>query len=80
MGAPESSLAFVPELVGRKHRVVIGTTTLYGGAIEYKLNEWGYHYTPAQLDQIRALASREISVKRYLSEDEFQTVCKKVLK
>ncbi len=78
-GVPEAAVPYVPELVGQRHVLVIGSSTMYGGAIEYKLEEWGLNFTAEQLDQIRAVAEKRIAEQSFLTEDQFKTVCESVL-
>ncbi len=78
-GYPEDHVPYVPELVGQVHRLVIGSTTLFGGAIEYKLKEWGYDCSQESVERVRQAAAKKIAEKRYLTEDEFHAVCQGVL-
>ncbi len=78
-GVPEAAVPYVPELVGQRHVLIIGSSTLHGGAIEYKLDEWGYRCAPEQVEEVRQVAEKKIAVQRYLSEEEFRSVCRQVL-
>lgn len=83
-GRPESSLPYVPELVGQRRRLVIGSTTLShymlgGGVIEYKFKEWGYPCTSEIIDKVRKVAMPQIQEKGFLSEEEFKELCRGVV-
>ncbi len=81
-GTPEAYVPYVPETVGRHYTKIFGTTTMYGGAIEIQLDDWGFQYSVQDIERVRRRALKEIrsSKKGYLSEPEFKKICAGALK
>jgi isopropylmalate/homocitrate/citramalate synthase len=68
-------MAINPAAVGREYENVIGTTTLYRGGLEMKLEEWGYEPEDDQIREIMVRLHEAIGCKKFIREPEFKSIC-----
>lgn len=80
-GMAEGYLPYLPEVVGREYDFIFGPTTLYGGAIEMQLDEWGLGYSAEDVERIRHRASEQIRSSKtgYLTQSEFGRLSRETL-
>lgn len=53
-------LPFAPELVGAKHNIVWGTTSLWGEAIKLKIKKMGFDPTQENIKKIKSILTEEL--------------------
>ena len=78
-GYPEAVLPFVPQLVGASPHLVIGTTNLYVGAIEYLLEKWGLPGDPETVETIRSRVRARLEGGGYLEQDQLHAIAHEVV-
>jgi 2-isopropylmalate synthase len=78
--------SYKPEIVGQKHKVVIGKTALKREFLEYTLRKLNLNVTPENIEAITDATVKEVEKRaergepRYVSEEEFYALCKATAK
>ncbi len=72
-------LPYAPGVVGQRHKVVWGTTSLWGSAIELKIGQLDFSLTEENKERVREALKKALSRKAYLTDEEFNELCKKEL-
>lgn len=76
---PEASIGIAAEVVGRSFHSVIGPTVFFGrypNMIRDLLDDWGYTYTPEDVQEvIRRAMSGAMSRRGMISLDELKSIC-----
>jgi len=70
-------LPFNPNLVGTEHKIVWGTTSLWGEAIKLKIQKMGFNANYENIKKIKNVLSKEYDGgKNYLTDSEVENIIK----
>ena len=73
-------LPYAPSVVGQRHKIVWGTTSLWGSAIKLKMEQLGLNPSQENMEKVRKALQRELKGKDNLTDEEFNKLCKSILK
>ena len=71
---------YKPEVVGQKEQIIFGPTTLHGDAIRMKCEQLGLKNCDDYLDEILKNIQSRITEKKFISEEDLETLIKKVVR
>ncbi|MDI7261108.1 MAG: hypothetical protein QME90_14465 [Thermodesulfobacteriota bacterium] len=73
-------LPYAPSVVGQRHKIVWGTTSLWGSAIKLKMEQLGLSPSQENMEKVRKALQRELRDKDNLTDEEFGELCKAIIK
>ncbi len=73
-------LPYAPGVVGQRHKIVWGSTSLWGSAIKLKVEQLGLTPSQRNIERVRGALRKELQSKPYLTDKEFNEFCKDLIK